>query len=130
VCACGCSSEVQLRRAFANGLRRENVFSLPAASRRRTYPTRTRLLAQSVTLLRYNVAQVRSFTLDTLQPRWIARLLRVGNTRANAYWECRPIPTGLKPNPQSSLEDIRAFLTQKYERRMFVAPGEWHSVCL
>ena len=80
--------------------------------------------------LRCNVAQVRSFTLDTLQPRWIARLLRVGNTRANAYWECRPIPTGLKPNPQSSLEDIRAFLTQKYERRMFVAPGEWRRVYL
>jgi hypothetical protein len=70
-----------------------------------------------------HLTQVRSLTLDTWQPAWIARCLRVGNVRAAKYWEAKRIPEGMKPQPSSSMDDVKRFLVLKYDKRTWAAPG-------
>ena len=69
-----------------------------------------------------HITQVRSLTLDTWQPGWVLRCLKIGNARAAAYWEAR-MPPDVRPNAASSMEDVEAFLRKKYEQRSWTAPG-------
>ena len=64
-------------------------------------------------------------SLDTWKPEWVRRVLAVGNTRGNAYWEAglRRIPGPPKPTPNDGMPAVVAWCKAKYETRLFAAPG-------
>lgn len=69
-----------------------------------------------------HITQVRSLTLDTWKAAWVARCLRVGNTKAAAFWEAN-MPADVRPNAASSMEDVEVFLRKKYEQRQWALAG-------
>lgn len=79
-----------------------------------------------------HISQVRSLQLDTMRVEWAKRVLAVGNSRGNAYYEAR-LTAGVrpavddtparKPRPVSSMDDVLRWCRDKYVRRAFAAPG-------
>ena len=39
------------------------------------------------------------------------------------YWEAKAIPAGAKPTPDSTMDHVKAFLVQKYDKRQWAAAG-------
>jgi hypothetical protein len=68
-----------------------------------------------------HVSFVRSCTLDKWRGDEIATVERVGNPRANPYWEAN-LPRGVRP-PPDDLELMTKFIRQKYELAKWADPA-------
>lgn len=66
-----------------------------------------------------HISQVRSVTLDTWTPTQIARFQKLGNSKAEAYFEaCLPAEYR-RPHSSDSMP-MEAFIRDKYERRRYI----------
>lgn len=66
-----------------------------------------------------HISKVKSTTLDKWTEAQVDHMARVGNARANAYWEALVQP-GRKPQPTSTRDQCERYIRDKYERRMFL----------
>jgi len=66
-----------------------------------------------------HISKVRSCTLDTWLPEQIELIQRVGNTRANAFWEAN-LPPGFR-RPEDNIDELQSFIRAKYERRRYAS---------
>ena len=64
-----------------------------------------------------HISRVRSTQLDKWTEQQVDFMERMGNERANAYWE-KNLPANVKPQ-KSDLQTVEKFIRQKYERKMF-----------
>ncbi|EEH55952.1 uncharacterized protein MICPUCDRAFT_18341, partial [Micromonas pusilla CCMP1545] len=64
-----------------------------------------------------HISRVRSTQLDKWTEDQVAFMEKMGNERANAYWE-KNIPPGAKPKT-SDLPTVERFIRAKYERRAY-----------
>jgi len=69
-----------------------------------------------------HISKVRSCTLDTWLPDQIEIMRRVGNVKANAFWEAKLNPGFRRPDENNDHE-WQAFIRAKYESRRY-ASGE------
>ncbi|KAJ2863281.1 Protein GTS1 [Coemansia asiatica] len=65
-----------------------------------------------------HISKVKSINLDNWTPEQIEHFCRIGNKRANEYFNPRP---ELHTAPRSD-RDVERFIRDKYERRLFVDP--------
>ena len=70
-----------------------------------------------------HISKVRSITLDTWLPEQVDFVLRMGNVRANAYWEAQLPPGIQKSRLQGDSHRLQDFIRQKYCSSAFAAPG-------
>ena len=68
-----------------------------------------------------HITFVRSCTLDTWKPEEVDVMERVGNRKANEYWEERLPPDFVRPH-SDDMEAMGKFLRQKYELKKWVDP--------
>ena len=64
-----------------------------------------------------HISRVRSTQLDKWTEQQVAFIERMGNVRANAYWEAN-LPAGAKPKV-SDLHVVERYIRDKYERKMY-----------
>jgi stromal membrane-associated protein len=67
-----------------------------------------------------HISSVRSCTFDSWKDEEAATMERVGNARANAYWEAR-LPPGTRP-PSNDQGRMTMFIRQKYEFAKWADP--------
>jgi len=58
-------------------------------------------------------SKVRSTTLDTWLPEQVAFVQRMGNRRANAYWEAR-LPASFRRPAEGDMSGLSTFIGDKY----------------
>merc|ERR1719362_109670 len=68
-----------------------------------------------------HVSQVKSVTLDSWRPEWVASVQHIGNQRANAFFERRIPPkyTALRERRAQSRADRDRYIKLKYVLRRF-----------
>ena len=66
-----------------------------------------------------HISKVKSTTLDKWTEAQVDFVSRLGNARANAYWEAN-VPVGKKPTPTWTRDQCERFIREKYERKMYV----------
>jgi|UniRef100_A0A6T5SPC0 stromal membrane-associated protein len=66
-----------------------------------------------------HISKVKSTTLDKWTEEQVEFMERMGNARANAFWQAR-MPAGDKPTPNASRDECERFIRKKYERRAYV----------
>ncbi len=69
-----------------------------------------------------HISKVRSTNLDTWLPEQIDFISKMGNARANAYWESELAPGTTKPS-ESDRRKLEDFIRAKYARQAFAKPG-------
>lgn len=69
-----------------------------------------------------HISKVKSTTLDKWTEAQVEGMERMGNARANAFWQAR-MPAGDKPTPNASRDECERFIRKKYERRAYVDPA-------
>eukprot|EP00227_Mantoniella_beaufortii_P021266 CAMPEP_0197582606 /NCGR_PEP_ID=MMETSP1326-20131121/5781_1 /TAXON_ID=1155430 /ORGANISM="Genus nov. species nov., Strain RCC2288" /LENGTH=153 /DNA_ID=CAMNT_0043146719 /DNA_START=240 /DNA_END=698 /DNA_ORIENTATION=- len=76
-----------------------------------------------------HISRVRSTQLDKWTPEQVAFMEKMGNDRANLYWE-KHLPPGTRPKV-SDLPVVEKYIREKYERKMYAdrnangpVPGE------
>jgi len=71
-----------------------------------------------------HISQVRSTELDTWQKEWYLVMKKIGNEKANDYWEASmPEDYSGKPNQaeaQALSYKLKKFITDKYEKKLWV----------
>ena len=73
-----------------------------------------------------HISKVRSLNLDSWNTDWVENMERWGNTRAAAFWEARAGPGVKRPtieDANSQNHVLKAFIRDKYQDRLFCAPG-------
>ncbi|EFJ47402.1 hypothetical protein VOLCADRAFT_92065 [Volvox carteri f. nagariensis] len=70
-----------------------------------------------------HISKVRSTTLDTWLPEQVDMMARLGNRRANAYFEAR-LDSATRPN-RDSTHDLERFIRLKYADKAWAANGPW-----
>ncbi|KAG2490744.1 hypothetical protein HYH03_010899 [Edaphochlamys debaryana] len=70
-----------------------------------------------------HVSKVRSTTLDTWLPEQVALMARLGNKRANAFFEATLTPA-MRP-PRDCTPELERFIRLKYADRVWAAKGTW-----
>jgi len=65
-----------------------------------------------------HISKVKSTTLDKWTEAQVAYMERVGNAKANAYWEAN-VRAGVKPGATSGRDACERFIRDKYERQLF-----------
>ena len=68
-------------------------------------------------------SKVRSTTLDTWLPEQVAFVQRMGNRRANLYWEASLPGTFMRPS-EGDMAALRTFITDKYANQHY-AMNAW-----
>jgi len=68
-----------------------------------------------------HISKVRSVTLDNFRLEEVEQLERIGNIRANAFWEANLPGRGEKPGPHTGRDVLQNFIRDKYERQKFIA---------
>merc|ERR1712157_612885 len=71
-----------------------------------------------------HISQVRSTELDTWQLGWFEVMKKLGNQRANEYWEAK-LPKGYEGKPTAAEAEalsykMKKFITDKYERKLWI----------
>ncbi|GLC33495.1 hypothetical protein PLESTB_000081200 [Pleodorina starrii] len=70
-----------------------------------------------------HISKVRSTTLDTWLPEQVATMARLGNRRANTYFEAGLDPS-VRPSRENTLE-LERFIRLKYADKAWAAKGTW-----
>ena len=73
-----------------------------------------------------HISKVRSLNLDSWNTDWVENMERWGNTRAAAFWEARAGPGVKRPtvdDANSQNHVLKSFIRDKYQDRLFCAPG-------
>ena len=65
-----------------------------------------------------HISKVKSTTLDKWTEAQVAHMERVGNAKANAYWEAN-VRAGVKPGATSGRDACERFIRDKYERQLY-----------
>ena len=60
-----------------------------------------------------HLSKVRSTTLDTWLPEQVAFVQRMGNSKANRYWEAR-LPKGFRRPAEGDMHGLSIFIGDKY----------------
>ena len=64
-----------------------------------------------------HLSKVRSTTLDTWLPEQVEFVSKLGNVRANAYWEAR-LPRGFRRPAEGDMSALKDFITEKYQNQV------------
>ena len=67
-----------------------------------------------------HLSKVRSTTLDTWLPEQVEFISKLGNLRANAYWEAR-LPSGFRRPAEGDMSGLKVFITDKYQNQVCYA---------
>ena len=70
-----------------------------------------------------HISFVRSVTLDSWTPEQARLMKRVGNIRANQYWEAKLPPEFVRPS-SGDRAGMELFIRQKYVNRLWAADGD------
>ncbi|KAL3137259.1 hypothetical protein ABBQ32_006805 [Trebouxia sp. C0010 RCD-2024] len=65
-----------------------------------------------------HLSKVRSTTLDTWLPEQVEFISKLGNIRANAYWEAR-LPQGFRRPAEGDMSALKEFITEKYQNQAY-----------
>lgn len=82
-----------------------------------------------------SITRVKSTKLDTWNRDWLWHM-QLGNSVINQYFEYTrsdiinkyPPPSPRKPNFNSSLQDIKKFVHDKYVKRLYAMPDQDHPI--
>mmetsp|Transcript_7465 Transcript_7465/g.14768 ORF Transcript_7465/g.14768 Transcript_7465/m.14768 type:complete len:279 (+) Transcript_7465:424-1260(+) len=71
-----------------------------------------------------HISKVRSTELDTWQQEWYEVMKKIGNKRANEYWEAK-LPKDFSGRPSQAEAEalsykLKKFITDKYEKKLWV----------
>lgn len=72
--------------------------------------------------------QIKSTTLDKWDQQYVDFMARVGNIRANSFFEANLADRSKKPYPQSPANLREKYIREKYERRLYCGPPTRASV--
>ena len=64
-----------------------------------------------------HLSKVRSTTLDTWLPEQVEFISKLGNVRANAFWEAR-LPRGFRRPTEGDMSALKNFITEKYQNQV------------
>ena len=64
-----------------------------------------------------HLSKVRSTTLDTWLPEQVEFISKLGNVRANAYWEAR-LPRGFRRPAEGDMSGLKDFIVEKYQNQV------------
>lgn len=67
-----------------------------------------------------HLSKVRSTTLDTWLPEQVEFVSKLGNVRANRYWEAT-LPAGHRRPTEGDMSGLKVFITDKYQNQKFVS---------
>lgn len=63
---------------------------------------------------------MRSTTLDTWLPEQVEFISKLGNVRANAFWEAR-LPRGFRRPTEGDMSALKNFITEKYQNQAYAS---------
>lgn len=64
-----------------------------------------------------HLSKVRSTTLDTWLPEQVEFISKLGNVRANVYWEAS-LPSGFRRPAEGDMSALKVFITDKYQNQV------------
>ncbi len=64
-----------------------------------------------------HLSKVRSTTLDTWLPEQVEFISKLGNVRANNYWEAR-LPRGFRRPSEGDMSAMKNFIIEKYQNQV------------
>ncbi len=64
-----------------------------------------------------HLSKVRSTTLDTWLPEQVEFISKLGNVRANNYWEAR-LPRGFRRPSEGDMSAMKDFIIEKYQNQV------------
>lgn len=67
-----------------------------------------------------HLSKVRSTTLDTWLPEQVEFVSKLGNVRANQYWEAT-LPAGHRRPTEGDMSGLKVFITDKYQNQVYPA---------
>lgn len=73
-----------------------------------------------------HLSKVRSTTLDTWLPEQVEFISKLGNVRANAYWEAR-LPRGFRRPVEGDMSGLKDFIVEKYQNQVRHSTGLYHT---
>ena len=69
-----------------------------------------------------HISKVRSTNLDTWQPGQVEFMTKMGNKRANAYWEAK-LPSGFRKPKEGKRRELEDYIKAKYARGKYADPN-------
>lgn len=67
-----------------------------------------------------HLSKVRSTTLDTWLPEQVEFISKLGNVRANNYWEAR-LPRGFRRPSEGDMSAMKDFIVEKYQNQAYAS---------